>query len=99
MTRLHARYDSASFPEDLMLRVTDDRENFQGCYVMRHPWRGGSQCEAAEEYRASLPDRFEREAQTLANLAGWDIDEIRAEMAKAGTKPGESAPWWESIWD
>ena len=46
-----------------------------------------------------LPERFEREAQTLANLTGWDIADIRRSMELAGTKPGESGPWWERIWD
>ena len=99
VTRLHARYDAESFPEDLRLVQTGDRQNFQGRYVMRHPWRGEARCDAAEDYLAMLPERFEREAQTLANLTGWDIADIRAEMGKHGTKPGESAPWWERIWD
>lgn len=99
VTRLHARYDAESFPEDLRLVETGDRSNFQGRYVMRHPWMGESRCEAAKEYRASLPARFEREAQTLANLTGWSIEDVRAEMEKAGMRPGESAPWWERIWD
>ncbi len=99
VTRLHARYDAESFPEDLRLVETGDRTNFQGRYVMRHPWRGSAQCEAAKDYRATLPARFEREAQTLANLTGWDIEEIRLAMAEAGTKPGQSQPWWKGLWD
>ena len=99
VTRLHARYDAESFPEDLRLVETGDRQNFQGRYVMRHPWRGEARCDAAEDYLAMLPERFEREAQTLANLTGWDIADIREAMKKAGTTPGESAPWWERIWD
>jgi hypothetical protein len=99
VTRLHARYDAKSFPEDLRLVQTGDRENFQGRYVMRHAWRGGSQCEAAKKYRASLPARFEREAQTLANLTGWEITDVRQAMTAAGTSPGESEPWWKTLWD
>ena len=99
VTRLHARYDAVSFPEDLRFIETGDRQNFQGRYVMRHAWTGDDQCPAAESYRASLPERFETEAQTLASLTGWDIDEIRSEMDKAGTTPGASAPWWKRVWD
>ena len=99
VTRLHARYDAESFPEDLRLVQTGDRSNFQGRYVMRHPWKGEARCDAAEDYLATLPERFEREAQTLANLTGWDIADIRKSMELAGTKPGESGPWWERIWD
>jgi hypothetical protein len=58
-------------------------------------------CQAGEQYRQSLPQRFEREAQTLASLTGWDIGEIRAEMKEYGTDPGkppEPVPWWRGIW-
>jgi hypothetical protein len=36
MTRLHVRYDSAHFPEDLVFQETADQETFQGRYVLRH---------------------------------------------------------------
>ncbi len=101
VTRLHARYDAESFPEDLRLMQTGDRENFQGRYIMRHPYRGEMACPEGEKYRRSLPARWEREAQTLANLTGWDIEEIRAEMRAEGVDPGrvpEPAPWWKSLW-
>ncbi|MGB0411679.1 MAG: DUF2330 domain-containing protein [Pikeienuella sp.] len=102
VTRLHARYDDESFSEDLMLRVTEDRTNFQGRYIMRHPWRGDSVCEASEAYFASLPKRFEREAQALANFTRWPIADIRQKMAATGQDPNapppEPAPWWEKIW-
>ena len=101
VTRLHARYDAESFPEDLRLIETGDRGNFQGRYVMRHPWTGEAQCEAGKEYRKTLPARFEREAQTLARLTGWEIEDIRAQMKEAGTDPSDGADetWWEKIWN
>lgn len=101
VTRLHARYDEDSFTEDLMLRVTKDRENFQGRYIMRHPWRGDVACEAAEGYFSSFADRFEREAQTLARFTRWDINEIREKMKAAGQDASYrpvSKPWWEKMW-
>jgi len=98
VTRLHARYDAVSFPEDLRLVETGDRQNFQGRYVLRHPWKGEANCAAGRDYLASLGPRFEREAQTLANLTGWSIEEIRAEMTAAGTRPGAPASWWERLW-
>ena len=70
LTRLHVRYDAAHFPEDLVFQETGDRTNFQGRYVLRHPWTGGDTCEAATQYRSSLPARLEKEAQTLASLTG-----------------------------
>ena len=101
VTRLHARYDAESFPEDLRLVETGDRSNFQGRYILRHAFAGEMACEAGEQYRQSLPQRYEREAQTLASLTGWDIGEIRADMAEYGTDPTtapEPVKWWKSLW-
>lgn len=83
LTRLHVRYDRFRFKEDLMFRETPNQNTFQGRYIMRHAWKGDSQCSAAEQYRRELPQRLEAQAQTLANLTGWDITEIRK---KAGIK-------------
>jgi hypothetical protein len=94
LTRLHVRYDKAHFPEDLVFQETSDRTNFQGRYVLRHPWAGEDSCPGAMQYRSSLPQRFEQEAQTLASLTGWDLTDIRREM-----RIGEPAlPWWQRIW-
>ncbi|MEL7154918.1 MAG: DUF2330 domain-containing protein [Pseudomonadota bacterium] len=98
VTRLHARYDATTHPDDLMLRVTDNRENFQGRYVLRHAWTGEAKCQAGEQYLASLPERFETEAQTLANLTGWQIADIRENMKKAGNDPTGAGDWWEKLW-
>jgi hypothetical protein len=84
VTRLHVRYDAAHFPEDLVFMETRDRENFQGRYVLRHPWRGTASCPAADAYRASLPARFRQEAENLSGLTGWDAKDIAARMEAAG---------------
>jgi hypothetical protein len=80
VTRLHLRYDAAHFPEDLVFQETGDRNNFQGRYVMRHPWKGTGDCAAAKHYEEELPKRREQEAKNLATLTGWDINEIRKKM-------------------
>lgn len=100
VTRLHVSYDAEHFPEDLMFKETGDRSNFQGRYVLRHPYKGDAKCEAAEQYRAELPKRFEKEAQTLANLTGWDIDDIREKMNDSDQPFSEPAKesWWERLW-
>jgi hypothetical protein len=100
VTRLHVSYDAAHFPEDLMFKETGDRENFQGRYVLRHPYKGDAKCEAADDYRKGLPKRFEQEAQTLAALTGWDIDDIRTKMKGAGQPfdPPKKEKWWEKLW-
>ena len=84
VTRLHVRYDAKTFPEDLVLLETSDRKNFQGRYVLRHPWAKAASCPAGEKYRASLPTRFRQEATNLADLTGWPQTEIEAKMEANG---------------
>jgi hypothetical protein len=84
VTRLHVRYDAKTFPEDLVLLETKDRTNFQGRYILRHPWSGKITCEAGEKYREALPTRFRREAANLADLTGWSAAEIAARMETNG---------------
>jgi hypothetical protein len=98
LTRLHARYDNAHFPDDLVLQQTADRENFQGRYVLRHPWTGGEYRSAAEQYRLDLRQRNEREAQTLASLTGWDVQSIRKRMPGLTGEPLPDQKWWQRLW-
>jgi hypothetical protein len=99
ITRLHVRYDNAHFPEDLVFQETADRDNFQARYVLRHPWTGDASCPAADTYRQQLPSRLEREAQTLASLTGWSINDIRTRIGTplAAASAG-GAKWWQRIW-
>jgi len=99
VTRLHVRYDKSHFPEDLMFQETGDRQNYQGRYVIRHPWKGNSSCDTSA-YKAAVIERQEREAQTLANLTGWDIDDIRGKIDYIDGIVPESAdlPWWKRLW-
>lgn len=74
ITRLHVRYTRDKFPEDLMFQETSNRQFFQGRYVIRHPFTGDlNKCLAGQQYQKNLPARFEREAQTLAKLTGWNV--------------------------
>jgi hypothetical protein len=99
VTRLHVRYDARSFPEDLAFQITGDRENFQGRYVIRHPWLGSAQCGAATRYRFGLRRRQEQEASTLADSTGWDLARIRAQQKLPGDAPrGDAEPWWQRLW-
>ena len=99
VTRLHVRYDRKHFPEDLVFQETGDRQNYQGRYVIRHPWKGTPQCDASA-YMAATRDRQEREAQMLANLTGWDIADIRAKIPYMDGVVPEPVPdpWWKRIW-
>ena len=100
LTRLHVRYDAENFPEDLVFQETGDHSNFQGRYVLHHPWQGGSSCAAAEDYFTALAHRRDGEAQNLAQLTSWDVNEIRKKMQigpAAVTSPVNES-WWEKIW-
>jgi len=86
VTRLHVRYDAKSFPEDIAFQETYDRENFQGRYVLRHPWQGNASCPAAQAYRGELPMRFAEEAANLVELTGWARNEVEMENAGQSLK-------------
>ncbi len=100
VTRMHVRYDAQHFPEDLVLQETADRNNFQSRYVLRHPWTGGAECPATEDYRRELTRRNEQEARQLANLTGWDIASIRAQMKlpASDSSAGNGEKWWQKLW-
>ena len=105
VTRLHLRYTDKTFPEDLMFHETKDNRNFQGRYVLRHPWKGSpGKCEAASRYLTELPRRQEKEAQNLARLTGWDINKIRRQVKidkppKQSEDPKKSKDgWWRNLW-
>lgn len=82
ITRLHVRYDREHFPEDLVFQETGDKTNFQGRYIMTHPWRGKITTDLGRQYAKTLPVRIEKENQNLASLTGWSLEEIRAKVAK-----------------
>jgi hypothetical protein len=106
VTRLHARYDRASFPEDLVLQATADRTNFQAKVVVHNEWQGEAKCDNANAYRRTLPARREREAASLAEFTGWPVDEVRTRMGMSTgwLRPGETltpynpTAWWEKLW-
>jgi len=99
LTRLHVRYDASHFPEDLIFQETSNRSNFQARYILRHPWTGTDECPAATAYRQQLRERYEREAQTLANLTGWNIGEIRKTMNITSLPIDEEKKWYQRLWN
>jgi hypothetical protein len=100
VTRLHLRYDAAHFPEDLVFQQTSDRSNFQGRYILRHPWTGSGDCPAAQEYRKGLPARRQKQAETLAALTGWNLGDIRSRMnvGEDWTSESDSVKWYQRLW-
>jgi hypothetical protein len=97
LTRLHVRYSADTFPEDLIFQETQDQENFQARYVMHRPWDGSpTACEAARNYFDELNKRRAHEAETLADLTGWNLQDV---IKKAGLPPdSQPKPWWQGIW-
>ncbi len=96
ITRLHVRYTRDKFPEDLKFQSTGDRANFQGRYIVRHPYTGEMSCSEADEYQRGVATRQEQEAQNLANLTGWDIEDIRDKITFVEAKP---VKWWRNLWN
>lgn len=99
VTRLHVRYRPETFPDDLRLTVTSNRKNFQGRYIMRHPFTGEMKCEQAKQYKERLRERKEKENTNLAHLTGWSIKEIRQKRGMPSSGGEEKKKWWQRIWD
>ncbi|MCP5495229.1 MAG: DUF2330 domain-containing protein [Leptospiraceae bacterium] len=103
VTRLHLMYKNSTFPEDLMFQETRDTQNFQGRYVIQHPWKGNpNQCSAAGSYFKELKQRQESRAQNVSRLTGWDINQIRGKMnlnSKENFQNPEEKSWWKKVWD
>jgi hypothetical protein len=97
ITRLHLRYTADKFPEDLQFQSTANQTAFQGRYILRHPYRGESSCDEASGYRRSVRQRQEQEAQTLANLTGWRLEDIYRRISFLPPSP-ESPAWWRNLW-
>jgi hypothetical protein len=100
VSRLHVRYDAKHFPEDLVFQETGDRSNFQGRYILRHPYKGDSTCPAMETYKKELAKRQQKEAQTLASLTGWDIGAIykKAGLNGDGKTSRANDKWYTKLW-
>ncbi len=96
ITRLHVRYSRGKFPEDLKFQSTSDRTNFQGRYIVRHPYTGEMSCSAAKQYQRGVATRQEQEAQNLASLTGWNINDIRDKITFVEAKP---VKWWRNLWN
>lgn len=101
ITRVHVRYTRNKFPEDLMFHETGDRDNFQGRYVMNHPFKGTANCEAGKKYRQALRPRLEKQAGTLANLTGWSIRNIYSKIDFSIAQPqskDRNPQFWQNVW-
>lgn len=98
LTRMHIRYSAETFPEDLMFTQTQNRENFQARYVLQRPFDGELNCQEATTYVRQVQERREQEARTLAELTGWNLQTIRAEMGEYNPEV-HLKPWWQNVFD
>jgi hypothetical protein len=99
LTRLHLRYEAATFPEDLAFQETQDTENFQARYVLRHAWAGSpSSCPAAQNYFDDLRKRRQTEAETVADLTGWPLADVYQRAGVSANGQSKPAAWWENLW-
>lgn len=95
ITRLHVRYTRNKFPEDLIFQETAQKDSFQGRYILQHPFTGKVKCSAGRRYKSSLKRRFEQEAQNLASLTNWNIQDIRQKMKLSMGNISNS--WWDNV--
>lgn len=99
ITRLHLRYNNDTFPEDLVFQETKDQANFQGRYIIQHPWKGSpNQCSRAKEYFKQLRVREEKRAENYQMLTGLDIKEIKSKMNLKEEPKEDDSKWWKKIW-
>ena len=99
ITRLHVRYNRNLYPQDLRFQETPNRQFFQGRYVIRHPYKGEASCPEANEYYKRVRDRQERNAENLAYLTGWELDEIKKLIDFITIEGNDSRPWWQRIFN
>lgn len=83
ITRMHFRYGPDEFTKDLQLLVTQDRENYQGRYIITHPFDGPMQCEQAADYIAQTKNRLRSEALNLGAITDWPQSEIDARLQQS----------------
>jgi len=66
---------------------------------LRHPWKGEeASCPASEDYRREVIRRQENEARQLADLTGWKLADIRAQMNLGRDSADTQGKWWQKLW-
>ena len=99
ISRIHVRYTRDKFPEDLMFEETSNQNQFQGRYVLNHPFKNSTNCPAAKNYQNQVKQRYEREARNLARLTGWNVNDIRKKMKVKISEIPNDDPFWRNVWE
>jgi hypothetical protein len=71
VTRYHAQYTKGQMQKDLVFRVTKNRSNFQGRYIMNQPFTGDVSCVEGKRYVAEKKKAMRKEEARLRQLTGW----------------------------
>jgi hypothetical protein len=79
-TRLHFRYNRASFPQDLQFQVTPNTETFQARYIITHPATGNFNCTAGKKYLQDLKSRRKEELKQLEFITGTNMNNWQEDM-------------------
>lgn len=82
VTRLHAQYSKGQMQKDLVFRTTKNRQNFQGRYVMNHPYEGALNCPEAKDYVRETKKRLSTEVRNLSKMTGWSVSSINKNVRK-----------------
>ena len=92
-TRMHLRYNRASFPQDLMFQLTPNNEAYQARYVITHPATGDLDCDAGKAYKKTLRQRRRDEIANLQWLTGKSLDDWDMAMINDEEKalPGDAS--------
>ena len=100
VTRLHVRYDAASFPEDLVFQETATAPTSRAATCCGTRGRATPRARRPSAIASSLRARAEQEAgDARPSLTGWPIDDIRRRMGPAAGGPvkTDSRRWWQRL--
>lgn len=83
VTRLHMRYDAKSMKNDPVFKHTENRQNFQGRYILNHPYIGELNCERGREYLRHIKKTHHDQATVLRKLTSWKKDQIDSRIRQS----------------
>ena len=86
VTRFHAQYTKNQMPKDILFKVTNNRQNFQGRYIMNQPFKGEITCAEGQRYVREKKNRMRKEEARLRQLTGWSKASITNNVLKTVPK-------------
>ncbi len=86
VTRYHAQYTKTQMQKDLLFKVTSNRKNFQGRYIMNQPFTGKITCSEGQTYIREKKQQMRKEEARLRQLTGWSKASITQNVLKTVPK-------------